>query len=122
MTDDHMELAPYRRYLDMLGEGVLGYQRCELCDRAIFQPRLNCTDCGSTRLRWEASSGRGTVYSATEVITKEGRYNVVLIDLDDGFRMMSTIVGDQGGSIGSRVTGHVERTGEAARFVFEVIA
>ena len=35
----------------------------------------------------------GVVYSTTTVHAREGAYNVCLVDLDDGGRMMSTVVG-----------------------------
>lgn len=36
---------------------------------------------------------RGVVYSTTTVHAREGAYNVCLVDLDDGGRVMSTVVG-----------------------------
>jgi uncharacterized OB-fold protein len=36
---------------------------------------------------------RGVVYSTTTVHAREGAYNVCLVDLDDGRRVMSTVVG-----------------------------
>jgi uncharacterized OB-fold protein len=39
------------------------------------------------------SGARGTVYSTTTVHAREGAYNVCLVDLEDGVRVMSTVVG-----------------------------
>lgn len=36
---------------------------------------------------------RGVVYSTTTVHDREGAYNVCLVDLADGSRVMSTVVG-----------------------------
>jgi uncharacterized OB-fold protein len=39
------------------------------------------------------SGARGVVYSTTTVHAREGAYNVCLVDLEDGARVMSTVVG-----------------------------
>jgi uncharacterized OB-fold protein len=36
---------------------------------------------------------RGIVYSTTTVHDRDGAYNVCLVDLEDGSRVMSTVVG-----------------------------
>ena len=69
------------------------YQRCEDCGAAIHPRRVACPACGSRRLADAASAGRGVVYSTTTVHAREGRYNVALVDLDEGFRVMSEVVG-----------------------------
>jgi uncharacterized protein len=81
----------YRGYLE---SGKLGFQRCSGCGKAVFYPRLVCPVCGGADLVWETSSGRGTVYATTAVYRRDaGPYNVVLVDLEEGFRMMSRIEG-----------------------------
>lgn len=69
------------------------YQRCEDCGAAIHPHRVTCPVCGSRRLRDEHSAGAGVVYSTTTVHAREGARNVVLVDLDEGFRVMSAVVG-----------------------------
>jgi uncharacterized OB-fold protein len=45
-------------------------------------------------LSWELSKGIGTVYSTTVIYSRdENPYNVALIDLDEGYRMMSRVEG-----------------------------
>lgn len=81
--------ALYRRYLE---EGRLCFQRCGDCRQVVFAPRVLCPFCGCVRLEWEESGGRGTVYATTAVYHREGEpHNVVLVDLDEGFRMMSRV-------------------------------
>ncbi|MEU7004917.1 OB-fold domain-containing protein [Nonomuraea sp. NPDC046570] len=102
--------APHDIYAERLAEGVIAYQTCAGCAGAVFPPRLLCPLCGSDRLDWAASEGHGTVYSATVIPRRDGEpYNVALIDLDEGFRMMSTVLGVFGGEpeIGLRVRGTV---------------
>ncbi|MBB5156762.1 Zn-ribbon domain-containing OB-fold protein [Saccharopolyspora phatthalungensis] len=83
--------APETVFRDGLATGELRYQRCGRCSSAVFQPRVLCPGCGSGDLSWQRSSGLGTVYSTTVVRDRTGMHNVALIDLDDGFRMMSRV-------------------------------
>ena len=112
----------YRRHLE---NGKLGYQRCTDCSAAIFYPRTLCPVCGSGALEWHESGGRGTVYSTTAVHSRNrDPRNVVLVDLDEGFRMMSRVEGvaAEEVEIGTRVRFEV-RQGEGdepvAVFVLE---
>ncbi|MCY1188601.1 hypothetical protein D9M73_297290 [compost metagenome] len=55
------------------------------------------------------------------VFDKEHHYNLVLVDLDEGFRMMSTVAGCDAPPIGARVRARVERLeGEEPRVVFDL--
>jgi uncharacterized OB-fold protein len=101
--------AVYRRYLE---SGRLGFQRCGGCGAAVFYPRVLCPVCGSADLGWETSAGLGVVYATTAVYRRDADpYNVVLVDLDEGFRMMSRVEGvpAEGVEIGARVDLRVDR-------------
>lgn len=81
-------------YRQALAQGRFLIQRCAACARAVFYPRMICPHCGGDALAWEEPSGRGTVYSTTVVRRKAeagGDYNVALIDLEEGVRMMSRV-------------------------------
>ena len=112
----------YRRHLE---NGKLAYQRCADCSAAIFYPRVLCPMCGSRALVWRESAGRGTVYATTAVHSRErDPRNVVLVDLDEGFRMMSRVEGvpAEEVEIGARVTFEARRGEEdepVAVFVLE---
>jgi len=87
--------GPERRYFDALAAGRFEIQKCAACSRHVFYPRVLCPHCGSAELSWIAPSGRGTVYSTTVVRKKSGDggdYNVCLVDLTEGVRMMSRVV------------------------------
>ena len=102
----------YRRHLE---SGVLGFQRCAGCGAAIFYPRVICPFCGRPDPTWETSSGHGVVYATTAVYRREGDpYNVVLVDLEDGFRMMSRVEGvpAEDVEVGARVTLLVDHEGD----------
>ncbi len=86
--------GPEQRYLEALAAGRFEIQRCASCARHVFYPRVLCPHCGGGQLDWVAASGRGTVYSTTVVRRKPadgGDYNVCLVDLAEGVRMMSRV-------------------------------
>ena len=88
--------GPEKRYLDALAAGRFEIQKCAACSRHVFYPRVLCPHCGSDRFDWVAPSGRGTVYSTTVVRRKPadgGDYNVCLVDLAEGVRLMSRVAG-----------------------------
>ncbi|MEA2155702.1 MAG: uncharacterized protein QOE11_1842 [Solirubrobacteraceae bacterium] len=92
------------------------YQRCGDCGAAIAPRRVTCPVCGSRRLSGQTSAGRGTVYSTTTVHAREGARNVVLVDLDEGFRMMSEVVGMASDDV--RIGMHVQAGDDGERIVF----
>ena len=107
----------YRRHLE---SGELGFQRCASCGAAVFYPRVLCPVCGGKDLAWETSSGRGVVYATTAVHRRDGDpYNVVLVDLEEGFRMMSRVecVPAEEVEIGAKVTLRVDPDGPVPVFL-----
>jgi uncharacterized OB-fold protein len=85
--------APLETYLAYLARGELAFQRTP-DGTPVFFPRLVAPISGATDLQWQVSAGRGTVYSATTIHPKgEPAYNVSLIDIDEGFRLMSRVEG-----------------------------
>ena len=80
--------------------GELTYQVCQDCQTVVFTPCAHCTDCGSERLEQRVSKGAGTVYTYSVVrqnrvpaFAELGAYAVAYVDLDEGFRMLTNIVG-----------------------------
>ncbi|WP_420995568.1 Zn-ribbon domain-containing OB-fold protein [Cupriavidus sp. 30B13] len=108
-------------YFASLAQGSFVIPRCGECGRWHFFPRVLCPHCGSDALAWHAPSGGGTVYSATTVRRQEGDYNVSLIDLDEGPRMMSRVAGvaPDAVRIGMRVRARIaqEAAGPLLEFV-----
>ena len=108
----------YRRYLE---SGELGFQRCAGCGAAVFYPRVFCPVCGSADLTWKTSSGRGVVYATTAVYRRDADpYNVVLVDLEEGFRMMGRVEGVPAEmvEVGARVSLRVDSEGDDPVVVF----
>lgn len=89
-------------------EAIL-YQVCTACERPQYFRRGFCAGCGSTDLAERRASGKGTVY-ATSIVTRAATpetrahvpYNIVLIDTEEGFRMMAHGANDL--AIGDRVS------------------
>jgi uncharacterized protein len=102
-------LAVYQEHLD---KGELAYQWSPAANRAVFYPRVVCPFTGSDRLEWRISAGLGTVYATTVTHPREGSpYNVALIDLDEGFRLMSRVedIAPDAVRIGMRVKFRIHR-------------
>lgn len=78
-------------------QGELRLQHCESCERFQFYPRTICNGCGGDDLGWQSVSGRGRLASFSIVrrgISKAypAPYVVVLVDLEEGVRMMSKLI------------------------------
>lgn len=87
-------------------------QWCRSCGNVVHYPRELCPFCLSDQLEFRPATGRGKVY-AFSVTHRAGNpamedrvpYVVALIDLDEGARMMSNVVGidPSGVEVGMRV-------------------
>src|SRR5260370_41952411 len=87
-----VEQSPLAIYQAHLDQGELAYQWSPAAGRAVFYPRLVCPFRGSTALEWRVASGLGTVYATTVTYPFQGDgHNIVLIDCDEGFRLMSRV-------------------------------
>ncbi|QEC48364.1 DNA-binding protein [Baekduia soli] len=87
-----------------LADGRLTFQRCSACQNAWLPPRDRCPRCLADTWAWETASGRATVVSWVvyhrayhPAFADRVPYNVVLVDLEEGPRMLSTVIGIDGG-------------------------
>ena len=78
----------------------LTYQQCADCGTVVFYPRRHCTGCLSANLTWKESAGQGRVYTYSIVrqsyhpfFRSMAPYAVAWIDLDEGPRLVSNVVG-----------------------------
>jgi uncharacterized OB-fold protein len=100
-------------------EHKLLYQHCNHCGKAQFPFSSRCRSCFGTGLEWRRSDGDATVHSVTTVhrapspaFKAETPYTLALIDLAEGFRMMTCIRGE----------GHLDaRIGDKVRIVYEAL-
>lgn len=88
---DRAAESPLEQYQAFLERGELAFQVDE-AGRPLFYPRVAAPAGYRGELRWQTSGGVGTVYATTWVSPKgEPAYNVALIDMDEGFRLMSRV-------------------------------
>jgi uncharacterized OB-fold protein len=87
-------------FFDATLRGELLLQHCGACGRWMWPVKTHCIDCLADDLRWEAASGLGTLYSFTLVhqlvhpgFKGETPYNLAQVDLDEGVRINTSIVG-----------------------------
>lgn len=92
MTD---QIGPEAQWRQALSQGRFMLQRSPADGRHFYPPRVIAPSPGGDALEWVEASGRGTVYSVTTISPKPPAepYNVVLVDLDEGPRMMSRVEG-----------------------------
>jgi uncharacterized protein len=84
-------------FWDGTAAGELRIQVCNACGAKRFPPGPACPDCGALDRGFEATAGRGTVFSYVvhrhpPVPGKELPIMIALIDLDEGVRMVGEVV------------------------------
>lgn len=87
------ELRPEAEWRAHLAAGRFMIQRSRSSGRHVFYPRVAEPGTGAADLEWVEASGRGTVHAVTIVRRKPPTpdYNVVLVDLAEGPRLMSRV-------------------------------
>src|SRR5262249_8862564 len=90
-------------FWDAISEGRLVFQRCASCGVVRHPPAPMCGECHPVRGDTQESSGRGSVYTwiVSHHPTKpdaEPRI-VVLVELDDGIRFVSNLLGVNEGDV-----------------------
>jgi uncharacterized OB-fold protein len=123
-TQTPVESGIQAQHTAALDQGRFLIQRCHSCHGAVYFPREVCPHCGSDHLSLEEPKGTGTVYSVTTVRRKAdagGDYNVSLIDLDEGVRLMSRVeqLAPDQVHIGLRVRARVRVTHGKGLVVFD---
>ncbi|WP_370327875.1 Zn-ribbon domain-containing OB-fold protein [Euzebya sp.] len=79
-------------------EGRLVRPVCDRCGTSFFTPGIACPACQSEAWTYVESSGRGVVYSHSVVHRPPvpGRrtpYVVAIVDLDEGWHLLTNVVG-----------------------------
>lgn len=86
-------------YWEATTRGELLIQECPTCSHRQFYPRQLCEECGADPV-WMTASGLGTLHTYT-VVRANGvepfrglaPYVVGIVELDEGPRMMTNVVG-----------------------------
>lgn len=117
------ETRPEQDYFAHLAQGRFMLQRSRSSGRFVFYPRVAEPVTGARDLEWVPASGFGTVYATTVVRPRPPQqpYNVVLVDLDEGPRMMSRVenMPAEAVRIGMRVRARVATQDDKPLVVFD---
>ena len=118
-----MSLGPEEQFRAYLAEGRFMIQRSTSTGAYVFYPRPFVPGSAETDLEWVEASGEGVVYSTTvnrRSPDKGGSFNVALIDLAEGPRMMSRVVevAPEEVAIGMKVRAKVEALNGAPAVVW----
>lgn len=121
----HPALGPTARYQAFLDKGELRLQRSRSSGRFVFEPRLVEPWTGADDLEWTPVSGRGLIYAVTIVRPRPPAtpYGVVLVDLEEGVRMMGAVADlpTESIRIGQPVRARIGSREGVARVEFEVV-
>ncbi len=120
MDDPNAGPGPEAQYRAFLREGRFMLQRSRSTGRHVFYPRVAAPGTGETDLDWVEASGDATVYAITVNRAREGTYNLALVDLAEGPRMMSRVVDVETAPIGTKLRAKIIETDGAPLVVFEV--
>jgi len=108
--------APHYRALAV---GELRLQRCGQCGLVRYPIASICPNCLGRESVWEVLSGRGAVYSTgvfhqvyNAAFAGQVPYNVSIVELEEGPRLMTNVVGVDPASV---------KVGDAVRVVFTEI-
>jgi uncharacterized OB-fold protein len=87
-----------RHFWDGCREGELRLQRCTECGDSYFPPRPFCPKCASRNVEVYKASGKGFLYSfiinqRPHPAMGEAPHSIAVVELDEGPRMMTNIVG-----------------------------
>jgi uncharacterized OB-fold protein len=103
----------------------LRLQRCRPNGHVWHPPSAVCPECRGQEYEWVQSNGRGTVHTWTTIhhpvhpaVADKVPYTVVLVDLDEGPRMVSLYRGEGDPVIGDTVTVRFEDYDEVTLPVF----
>jgi hypothetical protein len=87
-------------FFEAASDGKLLIQRCAACGEHQFYPRTICVGCGAPDVGWVEASGRARVHTFTVIRQNrmpgwadEVPYVVAVVDLAEGCRMTTNIVG-----------------------------
>lgn len=119
--------GPEAAFRAFLAEGRFMIQRSASTGAHVFYPRVAAPGTGETDLDWVEASGMGTVYATTVTRQKpnpdgsSADYNIAIITLDEGPRMMSRVEGmaPDKVAIGLRVKARIATVDGAPNIVFD---
>jgi uncharacterized protein len=89
----------YREFVRRVQAGELAVQQCDACGYLRWPPTRACPECLDPEWHWQEIDGHGEIWSVAIYHRAYGSprkppYNVVVVRLDNGVTMLSTVVHD----------------------------
>jgi uncharacterized OB-fold protein len=81
-----------REFWSAAEAGRLMLNTCEDCLRPHWYPRMVCPLCGSTRLRWQQATGKGTLYAFSTARRATPAYTLAYVQLAEGPTLLTNVV------------------------------
>jgi len=118
--------GPEQQFKSYLSQGKFMIQRSKSLNKFFFHPRVAFPGTGERDLEWVEVSGKGTVHSTScnrRLPEKGGDFNVSLITLDEGPRMMARVEGIDPDKveIGQRVKARITSLKGEPAIVFDIL-
>lgn len=114
--------GPEAQYRAFLRDGRFMIQRSASTGRYAFYPRVAAPGSGADDLEWVEASGLGRIYSITVNRARTGSYNIALVELDEGPRLMTRIEGVETAAIGTRVRARIAEIDGEPAVVFDIVS
>ena len=119
-------VGPEQQFKNYLSEGKFMIQRSKSLNKFFFHPRVAFPGTGERDLEWVEASGIGTVHSTTcnrRLPEKGGDFNLSLITLDEGPRMMARVEGTEPDKveIGQKVKARISSLNGELAIIFDIL-
>lgn len=86
------------QFYEFVNQRELRFQRCANCDTWRHMPRESCEHCGSFDWKWQASSGKATLFTWTTIhralhpaFADDVPYTSVVVEMEEGVRLVSKL-------------------------------
>jgi uncharacterized OB-fold protein len=116
-------------FVEYLKNGKLEGTRCKKCNKIIFPPKADCTDCAGSEIEWVEFSGKGKLHTYTVIsaaptgFEDNVPYAIGVIDLEEGGRLLAWFenkdIGEEDLKVGMNVM-IVPKKIEDERVIYEI--
>jgi uncharacterized OB-fold protein len=119
-------IGPEQQFKNYLSEGKFMIQKSKSLNKFFFHPRVAFPGTGERDLEWVEASGDGIVYSTScnrRLPEKGGDFNISLITLQEGPRMMAKIEGVAPDKvvIGQKVKARISSLKGEPAIIFDIV-
>ena len=119
-------VGPEQQFKNYLSQGKFMIQRSKSLNQFFFHPRVAFPGTGERDLEWVEASGNGIVHSTTcnrRLPEKGGDFNLSLITLEEGPRMMARVEGVEPDKldIGQKVKARISDLNGELAIIFDVL-